>query len=512
MTTTAEPDQPSLEAVLASEYRNPILPGDRPDPAILKDGDEYWMTYSSFDSSPGLPLFRSTDLINWTFEGNALSETPAVVFAVDIAKVDGRYFIYIPFIPAPWSSEVTEPSVFVIHADSMHGPWSAPVDLGIRGVIDPGHLVDEEGGRHLFTSGVSHVRLTADGLSTDGELTHVYDGWEYPPEWITEAYALEGPKLFRRGEWYYPVSAVGGTAGPATGHMVIVARSQKPDGPWENCPHNPIARTADESEAWWSRGHATIFDGPDGQSWMISHGYRNGYRSLGRQMLLEPIEWTEDDWPRTSLADISGGISAPAGAARQAGELGFTDMLTAPQLGGRWAFHAPSPGETRRVTPTSEGMVLAAKGTSPADTSPLVTLVGAEAYTVEVTVELLSEDVEAGLLLFFNSRLFCGFGIDRTAMASYAGGQRTYWREPAPTTRAISLRLHNDRHIVTGWYRVGDGAWSRHAVRYETSGYHANTVGDLQGLRPALYASGAGAARFSDFVYRIEESVTPSPR
>ena len=81
-------------------------------------------------------------------------------------------------------------------------------------------------------------------------------------------------------------------------------------------------------------------------------------------------------------------------------------------------------------------------------------------------------------------------GIDGERMLSYSGGIRTHWREPAPVTDRITLRIRNDEHIVTGWYRVPGGEWTRHGVRYETSGYHANTVGDLLSLRPALYAAG----------------------
>jgi len=82
-------------------FTNPVLGGDRPDPAILKDGDVYWMTYSSFESAPGLALYRSIDLVNWTYECAALPAPLGNTFAVDIAKHGGRYFIYIPFIPRP---------------------------------------------------------------------------------------------------------------------------------------------------------------------------------------------------------------------------------------------------------------------------------------------------------------------------------------------------------------------------------------------------------------------------
>jgi xylan 1,4-beta-xylosidase len=483
-------------------FTNPILAGDRPDPAVIEVGDEYWLTYSSFEAAPGLPLYRSTDLVNWTYETSALQNPVGSTFAVDIAEHDGRFFIYIPFIPTPWST-LTDASIFVIHADSMCGPWSEPIDLGIRGAIDPGHIVGEDGKRYLFTSGVRRIQLADDGLSTVGELEKVYDGWRYPDEWITEAYALEGPKLFRRKGWFYIVSAVGGTGGPPTGHMVIVARSRSVHGPWENHPRNPIARTEDAAEAWWSRGHATLVPGPvsgEDEWWMVSHGYENGYRTLGRQILLEPIRWGDDGWPEAVVRDLGGPIEAPLGAVAQTPAPDITDDFSQLELGRRWTFHAPGRGEAERVS-VDDGLILRGKGTSPADTSPLAMLTGDRAYEIEVDVSI-EPGVEAGLLLFFNNRLFCGMGIDGERMLSYSGGIRTHWREPAPATDRLALRIRNDEHIVTGWYRVPGGEWTRHAIRYETSGYHANTVGDLLSLRPALYSAGTGEARFRDFRYR----------
>ncbi|MEU1971427.1 family 43 glycosylhydrolase [Microbacterium sp. NPDC019599] len=505
-------------------FVNPVLGGDRPDPAVIKVGDEYWMTYSSFESAPGLLLYRSPDLVNWTYSGSALAEPLGSTFAVDIAEVDGRFFIYIPFIPTPWSA-VEEPAIFVVHADSMEGPWSEPIDLGIRWAIDPGHVVGEDGKRYLFVNGVRRIALTDDGLATVGELEHVYDGWRYPDEWVTEAYALEGPKLFWRGSagrgfgaerqqapdgWFYLVSAVGGTGGPPTGHMVIVARSRSVHGPWENSPHNPIARTTDAAERWWSRGHATLVRGPgagasarspieDGDWWMVSHGYENGYRTLGRQILLEPIAWTDDGWPVAGLHDIGGTLDAPAGAGAQHPAIGFEDDFSALRLGERWTFHAPSPGEASRLR-LDDGLVMAGKGSEPGDTSPLALVVGDHSYEVEVDLEV--DGSEGGLLLFFNDRMFCGMGIDGQRMLSYSGGRVTHWREPAPAVRRLQLRLRNDEHIVTGWYREPGGEWIRHGVRYEASGYHANTMGDLLSLRPALYAAGDGSVRFRDFAYR----------
>lgn len=236
-------------------FLNPILSGDRSDPSILKDGDDYYATFSSFDDYPGIVIWHSRDLVNWTAIGPALKTPIGSVYAVDIAKHDGRYFIYIP-------ARSREPgrrpiAIYAVHADSMAGPWSEPVDMGIYTGIDPGHVVGEDGKRYLFLSQGQLYPISDDGLARTGPREKVYDGWKYPDDWVVEGFSLEGPKLISKDGWFYMFSAEGGTAGPPTSHMVIVARSRSVRGPWENCPHNPIVRTATAAEPWWSRGHGS---------------------------------------------------------------------------------------------------------------------------------------------------------------------------------------------------------------------------------------------------------------
>lgn len=484
-------------------FLNPILAGDYPDPTILKDGDDYYMTHSSFDAQPGLILWHSRDLVNWTMIGPALPNPIAVVFAPDLVKHNGRYYIYIPFIPAPWSTALRgrRNAIYVIHADDIRGPWSEPVDMGIEGYIDPGHVVGEDGKRYLFLSGIARVPLSDDGLRAAGPLEHAYDGWHYPDEWITEAYALEGPKLLKRDGWFYIVTAVGGTGGPPTGHMVIAARSRSVNGPWENCPHNPIMRTSDAAEAWWSRGHATAVEGPGGRWHFVYHGYENGYRTLGRQTLLEPFEWTSDGWPRALGGDLSAPLPMPTGRTGGPHGIAKSDDFRDADLAPKWSFYAPDPGEAARVQTGGGQLVLQGKGTSPADSSPLTQTVGDRAFEVTVKVELDGE-TQAGLLLFFNDRLFLGMGIDGQRMISYRGGKASHWPEPAPPSRTMHLRIVNQRQIVTFFYSLDGETWTRHGVRSEVSGYNANVIDDLQSLRPALFASGPGGARFSGFTYR----------
>jgi len=480
-------------------FVNPVLSGDYPDPAILKDGDDYYLTHSSFDAAPGLLIWHSRDLVNWRPLGPALAKPLGTVFAVDMAKVGGRYFIYIPFMRAPWSQGLASfANIYVIHAESMAGPWSDPVDLGIGGLIDPGHVVDAAGKRWLFLSGVNRVALADDGLSAIGTPQPAYAGWHYPDHWVTEAWSLEGPKLVRRGEWFYLVSAVGGTSGPPTGHMVIVARARSVEGPWENCPHNPIVHTRSAAEAWWSRGHATLVEGPGGQWYLVYHGYENGYRTLGRQMLLEPVAWTADGWPRALGHDLSRPLPMPGGRSGAFVGLTRSDDFATPAFGTRWTFYGAAPGETARAHFANHELRLTAKGTGPADCSPLTQTVGDHAYMISVTVEP-EPGAAGGLLLFYDDRLFLGLGHDGSAMQTWRGGHRSYWTEPAPPARKLHLRIINNHQIVTMYYSTDGTNWTRHALRNEVSGYQANTIDDLASLRPALYACGTGAVRFSDY-------------
>lgn len=482
-------------------FLNPIMAGDYPDPTILQDGDDYYVTFTTFESYPGLIIWRSRDLVNWSPIGPAITKPLGSVLAVDLCKHNGRYYIYMPIVATSISTFSGRSRVFVTHADNIAGPWSDPIPLEITGVIDPGHVVGEDGHRYLFTSGVHRVKLTADGLAADGPLEKVYDGWKFPDEWLTEAYALEGPKLLRRGDYFYMISAVGGTAGPPTSHMVIAARSRSIHGPWENCPHNPIVRTVDPVERWWSRGHATVFAGPNGKWFMVYHGIENGFRSLGRQTLLEPIEWTRDGWFKAMGGDLSRPLPKPAQLADQSHGFALSDDFSKNRFGLQWNFHKPQANEALRVRFDSGSLVIAGRGTSPTDSSPLACVAGDHSYEIAVEVEL-SGAAEGGLLLYFNERLYVGLAHNGARMSTFRAGRIDRWQESAPAMRRFHLRIVNAEHVVTMYYRQDGQPWTRHGLRQEVSGYHHNTAGELVSLRPALYAGGVGECRFRNFSYR----------
>ncbi|KER86356.1 family 43 glycosylhydrolase [Xanthomonas arboricola] len=482
-------------------YLNPIVAGDHPDPTILKDGDDYYMTFSSFLSYPGIVLWHSTDLVNWTPLGPALRKQLGTIWALDLFKHDGRYFIYIPANP-----DDTGWSIFVIWADDIRGPWSDPIDLQIAGCIDPGHVVGEDGKRYLFVNGIRKLRLRDDGLATDGQVEPAYAPWRYPDDWIVENFAPEGPKLTWHDGWLYLVTAVGGTAGPVTGHMVIAARARSVHGPWEHCPRNPLVRTQSEQEPWWSRGHATLVEGPRGDWWMVYHGYENGFRTLGRQTLLEPIEWTADGWFRATGGDLSRPLPTPAraNATGNAALSGFalSDDFSSDRFGTQWSLHAPGPGEQARVQRADRSLTLACSGSSPADSSPLTCGVPDRGYVAEVTLELIG-NAEGGLLLFYNHKAFVGIGVTPDTIKTYEYSEELVWARAPNTHRRIRLRLSNEAHVVTFDYSFDDGRqWIRHPTRMEMSGFHHNVFGGFLSLQLGIYAAQQGAVVLRDFRYR----------
>jgi xylan 1,4-beta-xylosidase len=475
-------------------YLNPIVAGDHPDPTILKDGADYYMTFSSFQYAPGAVIWHSTDLVNWTPIAAALNKPIGTVWAMDLVKHGGRYYLYIPVLRDEGSS------IWVTHADSIRGPWSDPVDLHLPGCIDPGHAVGEDGRRYLFVNGIRRVRLADDGLSTVGALEPAHTPWRYPEDWVVEMFAPEGPKIFRRGAWFYLVSAVGGTSGPPTSHMVTVARSTSIHGPWEDCPHNPIVRTWSADEPWWSRGHASVVEGPAGDWWMVYHGYENGLRTLGRQALLEPIEWTSDGWFRAKGGTLSAPLRKPRGGREAAPGLPLSDDFSSGRLGLQWSFFAAGADEMRRMRFEDHALVLQGKGKSPADCSPLTCSAGDRSYEASVVLET-SGDAVGGLCLYYSEQAFVGLGIGQGQLHTYRREEVTWMRQPFEP-RSVHLKIVNRENIVS-FHTSPDGVkWTRHPWQMEVSGFHHNVFDGFLSLKIALFAAGSGEVRLRRFVYR----------
>ncbi|MGV2686503.1 family 43 glycosylhydrolase, partial [Clostridium perfringens] len=139
----------------------PIIAGNYADPSIIRVGEDYYMTHSSYKLPPGLVIWHSRDLLNWSRVGAALPQDEGDVWAPEFVAHNVMYYIYYPAARTNW----------VVTASSPTGPWSKPIHLGIKG-IDPGHTVGPDGKRYLHMSGGDFVELTADGLAVTGEVRH----------------------------------------------------------------------------------------------------------------------------------------------------------------------------------------------------------------------------------------------------------------------------------------------------------------------------------------------------
>lgn len=471
-------------SILKPIYPIGILRGDYPDPSIVRLGQDYYMTHSSFMYAPGLLIWHSRNLTDWVPLCYALQTYVGDIWAPDLVYVNGLFYIYFP----------AKGTNYVIYAEKAEGPWSDPIDLRVDG-IDPGHLLAKDGQRYLYVNYGRAISLAPDGLSVTGELQTVYEGWSIPKDWVVEGMALESPKLLVRGDYYYLICAQGGTAGPATTHMAVAARSKNCLGPWENSPYNPLVHTWSKEERWWSKGHGTLIDTPDGKWCFVYHAYEKDYYTLGRQTLLDPIEWTEDGWPIVSQ-DTEGEMKLVQGNSPE-----LSDDFQGAALGWQWRFYKQLDPERYEV---GGGVLkLKARGDSPADSAPLVIIPPDRAYEAEVEIKV-GPEAEAGLVLFYNDRCYAGICFTEHEISRMRRGTKGY------PVQGLGCRLHlkvrNDHHTVTMFYSTDGTQWNRHPSSIEASGYNHNTFGEFIGLRLGIYAAGNGEAEFSQFRYRrIEE-------
>lgn len=280
------------------KYKNPVIPGFHPDPSICRVGGDYYLVTSSFEYFPGVPIHHSTDLVHWRLIGHCLTTERQLplekarasggVFAPTIRYHEGTFYMT--------TTNVTSLGNFVVRATDARGPWSDPMPIA-QGGIDPS-LTFHDGRTYFVSTGsegpVQSVIDIATGRILDGpRLLWKGTGGQYP----------EAPHLYRIGEFWYLMLAEGGTE---YGHMVTIARSRDPFGPFEPCPRNPILSHRSQSSPIQATGHADLVQASDGSHWMVFLGIRpNGYppaHHLGRETFLAPVVWSPDGWPSVGNA------------------------------------------------------------------------------------------------------------------------------------------------------------------------------------------------------------------
>jgi beta-xylosidase len=323
-----------------SSFRNPVLAGFYPDPSVCRVGDHYYLVTSSFAYFPGVPIFRSPNLVDWTQLGHVL-DRPAQLDLMDTRGGLLSQGIYAPtlrhhagrFWMITTNATDSGGTAFFGTATDPAGQWSDPVPVDIPG-IDPDLAWDSDGACWVHYSTATSVdRVCIDdatGKVLEGPVTTWSGtGLQYP----------EAPHLFRRGGVWYLLIAEGGTE---AGHAVSIARGPSPIGPWESCPANPILSHRSTDRPIQNTGHADLVEAPDGSWWMVLLGTRPagttpGFHVLGRETFLAPIEWV-DEWPVVGdlLLDMPRRPPGPRGAPSQRGRENFDSArLDAPWIGVR---------------------------------------------------------------------------------------------------------------------------------------------------------------------------------
>jgi alpha-N-arabinofuranosidase len=290
----------SLAASAGDGYRNPVIPGFYPDPSVVRVGDAFYLVNSSFEFFPGVPIFRSRDLVHWQQVGNVLtrdSQLPLAkarpsggIYAPTLRHHDGTFYMI--------TTNVDGGGNFYVTAKDPAGPWSEPVWLKDLGGIDPSLFFDDDGIVYLTSHagppgqprGVYQTTIDVKSGRLLQPMRLVWDrtGTRYP----------EGPHLYRIKGRYYLLMAEGGTE---YGHMVTIGRADTPWGPFEPCPRNPILthRETENDVPVQGTGHADLVEAADGSWWMVFLGFRSvsGYwHHLGRETYLAPVTWA-DGWP-----------------------------------------------------------------------------------------------------------------------------------------------------------------------------------------------------------------------
>lgn len=295
-----------------TQYRNPVLSGFYPDPSITQVGGDYYLVNSTFTYFPGIPVFHSTDLVNWTQIGNAIDrpgmldfdglELSRGVFAPTIEHHDGVFYIANTCVDCDGN--------FILTAKDPAGPWSDPIWLSEIGGIDPSLYFDQDGTVYIMNNddpvgepryqGHRAIWIRAvdpDTFQSISEPKVIIDGGVRPednPIWI------EGPHIYFKDGYYYLSAAEGGTA---VGHSQVILRSRSIDGPYTPFKGNPIMthRHLDPSRdnPITSVGHADYVTDENGDWWATFLGvrpYEGDHYNTGRETFLMPVRW-ENGWP-----------------------------------------------------------------------------------------------------------------------------------------------------------------------------------------------------------------------
>lgn len=323
-------------------YRNPVLHADYSDPDVCAVGGDYFLTASSFNCTPGLPILHSKDLVNWKIVNYALKKVEPVeyyneprhgkgVWAPSIRFHEGMYYIY-------WGDP--DFGIFMVKTRDPYGEWDAPVLVKAgKGMIDPCPLWDDDGRVYLahawagsrakFNSVLTVCELNKEGTKVISDPVLVFDGND------GVNHTIEGAKFYKRNGFYYLFAPAGGVVSG----WQLVMRSKDVYGPYE--PRIVMAQGKTDINGPHQGGWV---DTPAGESWFLHFQDKGAY---GRVLHLNPMKWV-NDWPVIGVDKDGDGCGDPVSRYRKP-KTDKTYPIETPvesdefdtrKLGLQWEWHA----------------------------------------------------------------------------------------------------------------------------------------------------------------------------
>ncbi len=285
-------------------YKNPVLYADYSDPDAIRVGDDFFMTASSFNEAPGLPILHSTDMINWKLVNHALPDVFPIkhfstpkrgdgVWAPSIRFHNNEYYIY-------WGDP--DFGIYMVKTQNPFGKWEDPILVQEgKGIIDTCPFWDEDGNAYIVhgwagsRAGVKSIltikKIHAEGTKVLDKGKHIFDGHENHP-------TVEGPKIYKRNGYYYIFAPAGGVA---TGWQLVL-RSKNIYGPYDE----KIVLEQGKSNVNGPHQGAWV-DTKNGEDWFY---HFQDADTFGRIVHLQPMKWI-NDWPFIGVDQDKNGIGEP---------------------------------------------------------------------------------------------------------------------------------------------------------------------------------------------------------
>ena len=501
------------------QYQNPVLAGFFPDPSITRNGDDYYMTVSSFTYMPGLPILHSRDLVNWQIIGYALTQQSQLqmdglqvsrgIFAPTLRYHDGTYYLI--------TTVVDRGGNFILTATDPAGPWSEPIWLPEIDGIDPDIFFDDDGKVYIAHNG--------------DPVESLYEGhkaiwlWQYDPksqkvlpdskrllvnggvDLSTKPIWIEAPHLYKHDGWYYLLCAEGGTADQ---HSAVIFRSRSLTEPFLPYSNNPILTQRDlapeRPDPITTAGHADFVQLPNGDWWAVflaSRAYQERYFNTGRETFLLPVSW-QDGWQhilpagqpipyRPSVPELNvASVVEPL-----TGNFTWRDEFDSNELNLHW--NALRRFDHSWLEFNNGHLQLTAKPDSLASMQQPAFISRRQQhtnFTASTALSVPAAPVSAGIVAFQNEQYHYYLGVRQTSSGSEVFLQRANGATPENIasmplpegTNSVQLKISGNAGSISFYYVVADNDWQPVAIEQDALLLSTQVAGGFVGTMLGLHS------------------------